>query len=78
MSVATLGTIAQQVEQLAPEDKWALLSLLIESLRRPTALPMPLYKHCDRFLTNDGHLKASPKVPVTVLGEAAVSSQGLG
>ena len=39
MSAATLGTIAQQVEQLAPEDKWALLSLLIESLRRPTALP---------------------------------------
>ena len=31
--------LEQVVEQLAPEDKWALLSLLIESLRRQTELP---------------------------------------
>jgi hypothetical protein len=34
VSAAALETIAQQIEQLAPEEKWALLSLLIESLRR--------------------------------------------
>jgi len=33
MSAAALKTIAQQIERLAPEEKWALLSLLIESLR---------------------------------------------
>jgi len=31
---AVLKIIAQQIERLAPEEKWALLSLLIESLRR--------------------------------------------
>ena len=36
MSTAALETIAQQVEQLGPDEKWALLSLLIESLRRQT------------------------------------------
>jgi hypothetical protein len=33
VSVATLETIRQQIEHLAPEEKWTLLSLLIESLR---------------------------------------------
>jgi hypothetical protein len=36
MSAAELQAIAEQIEQLAPEEKWALLSLLIESLRRPS------------------------------------------
>ena len=31
---AVLKTIAQQVERLAPEEKWILLSLIIENLRR--------------------------------------------
>jgi hypothetical protein len=34
MSAAALETITEQIEQLAPEEKWTLLSLLIESLRR--------------------------------------------
>ena len=34
MSATALEAIAQQIEQLAPEEKWTLLSLLIESLRR--------------------------------------------
>jgi hypothetical protein len=34
MSTATLENIREQLEQLAPEEKWTLLSLLIESLRR--------------------------------------------
>ena len=34
MSAAAIKTIAQQIERLAPEEKWALLSLLIDSLRR--------------------------------------------
>jgi hypothetical protein len=33
MSAAALEAIARQIEQLAPEEKWTLLSLLIESLR---------------------------------------------
>lgn len=36
MSAVALETIAQQIEQLALEEKWALLSMLIESLRRQT------------------------------------------
>ena len=36
MSAAAVESIAQQIEQLAPEDKWALLSLLVESLHRQT------------------------------------------
>ncbi|MBL7202551.1 MAG: hypothetical protein ISS56_20640 [Anaerolineae bacterium] len=34
MSAVALNTIVQQIEQLAPEEKWTLLSILIESLRR--------------------------------------------
>ena len=34
MSVVALETISQQIEQLAPEEKWTLLSILIESLHR--------------------------------------------
>jgi hypothetical protein len=34
MSAVALSTIVQQIEQLAPEEKWTLLSILIESLRR--------------------------------------------
>ena len=33
MSAVALETIAQQIEQLAPEKKWTLLSLLVENLR---------------------------------------------
>jgi hypothetical protein len=36
MSATALEIIVQQVEQLGPDEKWALLSLLIESLRRQT------------------------------------------
>jgi hypothetical protein len=36
MSVAAVESIAQQIEQLDPEDKWTLLSLLVESLHRQT------------------------------------------
>ena len=46
MSAAALHTIAQQIEQLAAEEKWTLLSLLIESLRRhaePTRLQLADY-----------------------------------
>lgn len=34
MSAAALQSIAQEIEQLGPDDKWTLLSLLVESLRR--------------------------------------------
>ena len=34
VSAAALEAIAQQIEQLPSEEKWTLLSLLIESLRR--------------------------------------------
>jgi hypothetical protein len=33
MNAVALETIAQQIEQLAPDDKWTLLSVLIDSLR---------------------------------------------
>jgi len=39
MGTVVLETIAQQIEQLASEEKWALLSMLIESLRRQTEPP---------------------------------------
>ncbi len=34
MSAVALNTIVQQIEQLGPEEKWTLLSILIENLRR--------------------------------------------
>ena len=34
MSAVALETITQQIEQLGPNDKWTLLSILIESLRQ--------------------------------------------
>ena len=34
MSPATVEIIAQQIDQLDPEEKWTVLSLLIERLRR--------------------------------------------
>ena len=34
MSATALQTIARQIETLEPEEKWALLSLLTESLRQ--------------------------------------------
>jgi hypothetical protein len=34
MSEAALQTIVRQIEQLEPEEKWTLLSLITESLRR--------------------------------------------
>ena len=42
MSVAALETIAQEIEHLGPEEKWTLLSLLVESLRSQSAQPRPL------------------------------------
>jgi hypothetical protein len=33
MSAVALETIAQQIEQLPPDDKWTLLSMLIDSPR---------------------------------------------
>jgi hypothetical protein len=41
MDAAELEAIAEQIEQLAPEEKWALLSRLVESLRRQSE---PAYK----------------------------------
>jgi len=37
--VEALETIAQEIEQLGPDEKWALLSLLVESLRRQPTPP---------------------------------------
>lgn len=34
MSAAALDSIVQQIDQLALEEKWRLLSMLVESLRR--------------------------------------------
>ena len=34
MSAAALEVIAQQIEHLDTDEKWTLLSLLVESLRR--------------------------------------------
>ena len=39
MSAATLEMIAQEIEQLSPDEKWAPLSVLIESLRRQVKPP---------------------------------------
>jgi hypothetical protein len=39
MSVAMLEAIAQEIEQLGPDEKWTLLSLLVESLRRQPVPP---------------------------------------
>ena len=36
MSAVALDAIVQQIDQLAPEEKRTLLSILIESLRRQT------------------------------------------
>lgn len=36
MNATALQTIVRQIEQLESEEKWALLSLLAESLRRQT------------------------------------------
>ena len=47
MSAAALETIVQQIEQLAPEEKWTLLSLLIESLRRQAGLGQPCPQSAD-------------------------------
>jgi hypothetical protein len=41
MSAAALEMIAQEIEHLGPDEKWTLLSLLIESLRRQTEPPRP-------------------------------------
>jgi hypothetical protein len=41
MSVAALETIAQEIEQLGPDEKLTLLSLLVDSLRRQVAPPGP-------------------------------------
>lgn len=41
MSVAAVETIAQQIKDLGPDEKWTLLSLLVESLRRQSAQPRP-------------------------------------
>jgi hypothetical protein len=39
MSAVALQSIAQQIETLGPEEKWTLLEMLVESLRRQVALP---------------------------------------
>lgn len=39
MSAVALSVIVQQIEQLPQEEKWVLLSLLIESLRRQAGPP---------------------------------------
>ena len=39
MSAAALEMIAQEIEHLGSDEKWALLSLLIESLRRQATPP---------------------------------------
>ena len=39
MSAAAMETIAQEIEHLGPEEKWTLLSLLLESLHRQVVPP---------------------------------------
>ena len=52
MSAAALETIAQQIEHLAPEEKWTLLSILIESLRRHAE---PTHRRlCDYYAVGKG------------------------
>jgi len=33
MSAAVIEALTQQIQELAPEEKWTLLSILVESLR---------------------------------------------
>ena len=39
MNGVALQVIAQQIEDLGPEEKWTLLEMLVESLRRQIAPP---------------------------------------
>ena len=70
MPTAELETIAQQIQRLGLEEKWTLLSILVESLHRDVQPPRRLL--CDYYgIAKGRHFQTAREVDTFIEEERA-------